>query len=334
MVYAGFRDARRDIQDPPEAQSARASPDPHDEEYLEARPNQEEMEDAINKFLVQLEKPERNGFKDLASVLSQLPKPAQGSATSLSVADAIEAGFLPALDKDQANMFTPSELLLGYPRISRDNLHSTRISLDIPGYPWSPFRLVKSGDVHTRLSQVNLGWTSPELFMSCPKDELHQWYLKLSQVVLCYFDLSHIVIGICWDNRYLGLFGDHIVPAILYRYTSELTRPDLVNAKGKPLITKARLKAVWTRLANRLATVVADTSMVTISPQYATHFYEMYINGKENAKLTGDRMKILMLSLPFMVRDLIQPEVEVNWDILVYTDIYSARKVISCVMPG
>ena len=108
----------------------------------------------------------------------------------------------------------------------------------------------------------------------------------------------------------------------------------MVDQKGKPLIKNARLKAVWTRLANRLATVVADTSMVTISPQYATHFYDMYINGKENAKLTGDRMKILMLSLPFMVRDLIQPEVEVNWDILVYTDIYSARKVISCVMPG
>ena len=110
----------------------------------------------------------------------------------------------------------------------------------------------------------------------------------------------HKLIGIRWDNRYLGLFGDHIVPAILYRYTSELTRPDLVNANGKPLITKACLKAVWTRLANRLATVVADTSMVTISPQYATHFYDMYINGKENAKLTGDQMKILMLSLPFI----------------------------------
>ena len=41
-----------------------------------------------------------------------LPKPAQGSVTSFSVADAIEAGFLPALDKDQADMFTPSELLL------------------------------------------------------------------------------------------------------------------------------------------------------------------------------------------------------------------------------
>ena len=107
MVYAGFRDARRDIQDPPEAQSARASPDPHDEEYLEARPNQEEMEDAINKFLVQLEKPERNGFKDLASVLSLLPKPAHGSVRPMSVANAIKAGFLPALDEDQANIFTP-----------------------------------------------------------------------------------------------------------------------------------------------------------------------------------------------------------------------------------
>ena len=50
--------------------------------------------------------------------------------------------------------------------------------------------------------------------------------------------------------------------------------------------------------------------MVTISPQYATHFYDMYINGKENAKLKGDRMKILMLSLPFMVRDLIRQEVK------------------------
>ena len=117
----------------------------------------------------------------------------------------------------------------------------------------------------------------------------------------------HKLIGIHWNNRYLRLFGDHIVPAILYRYTQELRRPDLVDKRGKPLIKNARLKAVWTRLANRMATVVADTSMVTISPQYATHFYDMYINGKENAVLTGDWMKILrvMLSLLFMVRDLI-----------------------------
>jgi hypothetical protein len=80
FVYAGFRDARRDIQDPPVAQSARASPNhPHDEELMDARPDQEEMEEAINRFLLQMEKQEKKGFKDLASVLSQLPKPAQGT---------------------------------------------------------------------------------------------------------------------------------------------------------------------------------------------------------------------------------------------------------------
>ena len=99
------------------------------------------------------------------------------------------------------------------------------------------------------------------------------------------------------------------MPAILYRYTQELRRPDLVNSKGKPLINNGRLKTVWTRLADRLSTDVADTSMFTISSAYTTHFLDMYINGKENARLTGDRMKMLMLSLPFMVRDLIAPEV-------------------------
>ena len=127
MVYAGFRDAHRDIQDPPE--SARASPDPHDEELMDARPDREEMEEAINKFLLQLEKQEKKGFKDLANILSQLPKPAQGSVRSISVANAIKAGFLPALDEDQADMFTLWELHLY--RHAQDH----RLNRDIPGYP-------------------------------------------------------------------------------------------------------------------------------------------------------------------------------------------------------
>jgi hypothetical protein len=49
--------------------------------------------------------------------------------------------------------------------------------------------------------------------------------------------------------------------------------------------------------------------MVTITPEYAGHFYDLYVHGKENAKLTGDRMKLLMLTLPFMARGLIAPEV-------------------------
>ena len=45
--------------------------------------------------------------------------------------------------------------------------------------------------------------------------------------------------------RYLGLFGDYIVPAVLYSYAQVLRRAaDLVNSKGKPLVTTARLEAV------------------------------------------------------------------------------------------
>ena len=98
---------------------------------MDARPHQQEMEEAINNFLLRLEKQEKKGFKDrdLASILSQLPKPAQGSVRSISVADAIKAGFLPAMDEDQADMFTPSELHLY--RHAKDH----RLNRDIPGCP-------------------------------------------------------------------------------------------------------------------------------------------------------------------------------------------------------
>ena len=62
---------------PPSAQSdPAADPDPHDEEHMEARPDQEKLEEA----------------KTSGHILSQLPKPAQGSVRSMSVADAVEAG--------------------------------------------------------------------------------------------------------------------------------------------------------------------------------------------------------------------------------------------------
>ena len=127
MVYTGFRDARRDIQDPPPAQVPPSPADPHDEEDMDARPDQEEMEEAINSFLQQLDKQEKKGFKDLASLLSLLPKPAKpGSVGSMSVADAIEAGFLPARDEAHGDMFTPSELRL------YQHAQDHRITRDIP----------------------------------------------------------------------------------------------------------------------------------------------------------------------------------------------------------
>ena len=103
---------------------------------------------------------------------------------------------------------------------------------------------------------------------------------------------------------YLGLFGEHIIPAIFYRYEQAL-----LDADGNKILSRASLEAIWQLLADRLQTIVADTSMLTLTPEYAAHFHDIYVKKKENATYTGDRMKMLMLTLPFMVRDLIAPEV-------------------------
>ena len=85
-----------------------------------------------------MEKQEKKGFKDLATLLSHLPEPAQGSARSMSVAEAVEAGFLAVLDEDQANMFIPSELRLylhaqDHRILSRDILDHPSLFGDILG---------------------------------------------------------------------------------------------------------------------------------------------------------------------------------------------------------
>ena len=61
-----------------------------------ARPDKEEMEEGINNFLSRLEKQEQRGFRDLKTLLSELPCPQPAAGRSLSVSEAIEAGFLPA----------------------------------------------------------------------------------------------------------------------------------------------------------------------------------------------------------------------------------------------
>ena len=40
---------------------------------MDARPDKEEMEEAIENFLSRLEKQEQRGFKDLKTLLSELP---------------------------------------------------------------------------------------------------------------------------------------------------------------------------------------------------------------------------------------------------------------------
>ena len=111
----------------------------------------------------------------------------------------------------------------------------------------------------------------------------------------------------------LVLFGDNIIPATMYQYTMALLRPDLVrkNKSGKEtfVITNKMLEDVWKRLRDRLASIKSSTSMIEISSEYAAHFYDMYVQKHEGKNMTGDRVRILLIMLPFVFRDLIAPEV-------------------------
>ena len=57
---------------------------------------------------------------------------------------------------------------------------------------------------------------------SCPKDELHQWFI--------------------------GLYGEHIIPAIVYRYTKVLQRSDLVTVDKDG--NSHPLRVAWKNIAS------------------------------------------------------------------------------------
>ena len=95
---------------------------------------------------------------------------------------------------------------------------------------------------------------------------MYQVRTSMYQYVLVCTIIEHLSVGRC-----LALFGDDIVPAVLCRYAQVLQRPDLINSKGKPLVTTARLDAVWKRLSDRFSTVAADTCMITMSTNHHVH---------------------------------------------------------------
>ncbi len=88
--------------------------------------------------------------------------------------------------------------------------------------------------------------TNFNVLISCPKDELHQWFI--------------------------GLYGEHIISAMVHRYTKVLQRPDLVkldkNGEAHPIISNEAVARVFKRLADRLQGVVTNTFMMTITPEH------------------------------------------------------------------
>ena len=72
-------------------------PCPEDADFMDARPDAAEMEEAIGKFVNGLEQQERSGYHELHSLLSRLPVPVAKSGKTMSHAAAMEGGFLPKM---------------------------------------------------------------------------------------------------------------------------------------------------------------------------------------------------------------------------------------------
>jgi hypothetical protein len=81
--------------------------------------------------------------------------------------------------------------------------------------------------------------------LSAPKEELHQ--------------------------SFLGLDGEHLLPATMYQIEQTLRGPDTVKGfdkNGAPqyIVSKARVKKVFARLRNSLASVDSSTRILEITP--------------------------------------------------------------------
>jgi hypothetical protein len=89
-----------------------------------------------------------------------------------------------------------------------------------------------------------------------------------------------------------------------------------VDANGNQtyLITKLMMANIWARLRDRLASIDSSTSMIEVTSDCAAHFFDMYVKNYDGKHMTGDgdRIKMILLNLPFMLRDLILPEVSAS----------------------
>ena len=70
------------------------------------------MEEAICNLMDGMEAQERGGLKDLHRFVGRLPVPTAKEIEGMTHTEALEGCFLPEMDEDQQNQFTPSELKL------------------------------------------------------------------------------------------------------------------------------------------------------------------------------------------------------------------------------
>ena len=86
-----------------------------------------------------------------------------------------------------------------------------------------------------------------------------------------------------------------------------------LDREGNPkyIASKTTMAGIWARLRDRLASIEYITSMmIEVTSDYAAHVFDMYVKNHEGKHMNGNRIKILLLILPFMLRDLVLPQLK------------------------
>ena len=124
----------------------------------------------------------------------------------------------------------------------------------------------------------------------------------ISWAPLCTCEYLWQIVTRCYTL--LHIYSDDL----LNRYEQTL-RPESLRNGGRHLLSESKLATFWRRLETRLCSLKAEESMFTITLAMASHIHAMHVKKEISRKLTGDRTKILMLTMPFICRDLAYEEV-------------------------
>ncbi len=82
------------------------NPCTEDEECFQGRPDADDMEEAITKFLDGMEGQEHSGFKDLHRFLGSLPLPVAKEDLAMLHSEALQGGFITKMDEEEQKRFT------------------------------------------------------------------------------------------------------------------------------------------------------------------------------------------------------------------------------------
>ena len=106
----------------------------------------------------------------------------------------------------------------------------------------------------------------------------------------------------------IGLFGTHICNSIVHKIRTTLRNESFIKGRtteGNPIyiISEAALEDVFDRLCERLQHFRSTRSGFQLTIKYTAHFKSVFLRGK--GTFTAGRMLLLMMALPFALRDLL-----------------------------